>query len=109
MVIGPVGRNFAAGMTGGVAYVLDESGAFGATICNRASVDLEPLEAEDASLVESLIRRHHALTCSPHARDILEHWDLVLPKFVKVFPLEYKRVLRMNAEKSGKAKEVVHG
>jgi glutamate synthase domain-containing protein 2/glutamate synthase domain-containing protein 1/glutamate synthase domain-containing protein 3 len=87
------GKNFAAGMTGGIAYVLDERGEFQGTKCNRASVDLEELEEKDAAEVRYWIARHAEHTESPRANWILENWDAVLPKFVKVFPHEYKRVL----------------
>ncbi|MBI4877955.1 MAG: glutamate synthase large subunit [Acidobacteria bacterium] len=94
VVLGQTGRNFAAGMTGGFAYVLDESGEFCAKMCNRSSVDLEPVEeAEDIRLLRSLIERHRSLTESPRAGWILENWDRLLERFVKVFPHEYKRVL----------------
>jgi glutamate synthase domain-containing protein 3 len=109
VVLGPAGRNFAAGMTGGVAYVLDETGEFNSAGCNRASVDLEPLEAEDVSVVQELIRRHQALTGSARAQHILNNWDALLPKFTKVFPHEYKRVLRGNAEAVRKERQTVHG
>ena len=94
VVLGKTGRNFAAGMTGGVAYVLDQTGEFAAESCNRADVDLEPLiEAKDVDLVQGLVARHAELTDSPQAKWILKHWDATLPKFIKVFPHEYKRVL----------------
>ena len=109
VVLGPAGRNFAAGMTGGIAYVLDETGEFNTAGCNRASVDLEPLEAEDVSVVQELIRRHQALTGSARAQHILNNWDALLSKFTKVFPHEYKRVLRGNAETVKKARQAVHG
>ena len=66
--------------------------------CNRARVDLDPLDAEDISLLQELIRRHQALTGSARAQQILDNWDSLLPKFVKVFPHEYKRVLRCERE-----------
>jgi glutamate synthase domain-containing protein 3 len=94
LVLGHTGRNFAAGMTGGIAYVLDETGEFSGTMCNKASVDLEPLDdAQDIQLVRDLISRHLELTGSPRAEWILEHFESMIPKFVKVFPHEYKRVL----------------
>ncbi len=93
VVLGTTGRNFAAGMTGGLAFVLDESGEFCARMCNRVSVDLEPLDENDVNLVRSLVERHRALTESARAAWILENWDSMLPRFVKVFPHEYKRVL----------------
>jgi glutamate synthase domain-containing protein 2/glutamate synthase domain-containing protein 3 len=93
LVLGSAGRNFAAGMSGGIAYVLDETGEFSTTMCNKTSVDLEPLEPQDIQLVRDLTARHLELTGSPRAEWILEHFDKMLPKFVKVFPHEYKRVL----------------
>jgi glutamate synthase (NADPH/NADH) large chain len=93
VVINDTGKNFAAGMTGGIAYVLDESGEFQGTKCNRASVDLETLEQKDVDELRYWIARHAEHTESPRANWILENWDAMLPKFVKVFPHEYKRVL----------------
>ncbi len=93
VVINDTGKNFAAGMTGGIAYVLDETGEFQGTKCNRSSVDLEELEEKDAAEVRYWVARHAEHTESPRANWILENWDAMLPKFVKVFPHEYKRVL----------------
>jgi glutamate synthase domain-containing protein 3 len=94
IVLGRAGRNFAAGMTGGIAYVLDQAGDFGATYCNRAEVDLEPvMESADIALLHRLITQHGEYTNSPQAKWILQNWEAMLPKFVKVFPHEYKRVL----------------
>ena len=94
VVLGRAGRNFAAGMTGGIAYVLDNVGDFGSTYCNRNEVDLEPVsESADILLLHRLISRHGELTDSPQAKWILQNWEAILPKFVKVFPHEYKRVL----------------
>jgi glutamate synthase (NADPH/NADH) large chain len=94
VVIGATGRNFAAGMSGGVAYVYDDAGDFTARRCNQASVDLEPLDREeDIALVCGLLERHRDLTGSPRAAWILENWATTRPNFIKVFPHEYKRVL----------------
>ena len=94
LVLGKTGRNFAAGMTGGIAYVLDETGEFARVRCNLASVDLGPVaDPKDVELIQLLVARHAELTESPRAKWILEDWDALLPKFVKVFPHEYKRVL----------------
>ena len=88
------GKNFAAGMTGGIAYVIDETGEFQDTRCNKAGVDLEPVENnKDIETLKYWIARHAEETGSPRANWILENWDATLPKFVKVFPHEYKRVL----------------
>jgi len=94
VVIGKTGRNFAAGMSGGRAFVYDDRGDFTARRCNKASVDLEPLESEaDVAEVQGLLERHRDLTGSPRAAWILEHWADAQPRFIKVFPHEYKRVL----------------
>ena len=92
-VLGPTGRNFAAGMSGGVAYVLDREGDF-STRCNGQMVQLEPLEEEDKAELKAMIERHGALTCSSRAAAILGEWESSLPKFVKVMPKDYKRVLK---------------
>jgi glutamate synthase (NADPH) large chain len=93
VVLGRCGRNFAAGMSGGVAYVFDERGDFTEKRCNLGSVDLEPvIEAQDEQIVRDLVTRHHKLTNSRRAKWILDNWAEVLPGFVKVFPHEFKRV-----------------
>jgi glutamate synthase domain-containing protein 2/glutamate synthase domain-containing protein 1/glutamate synthase domain-containing protein 3 len=94
IVLGATGRNFAAGMSGGIAYVYDDQGDFSTRRCNRASVDLEPLALkDDVDLVRGLLERHRDLTGSPRAAWILEHWADAQPSFIKIFPHEYKRVL----------------
>jgi glutamate synthase (NADPH) large chain len=94
VVLGKCGRNFAAGMSGGIAYVLDEMGDFAAKRCNVASVDLEPvMDDQDFQALRTLITRHFEATGSPRAEWVLENWAEMAPKFVKVFPHEYKRVL----------------
>jgi glutamate synthase domain-containing protein 2/glutamate synthase domain-containing protein 1/glutamate synthase domain-containing protein 3 len=94
VVLGKCGRNFAAGMSGGIAYVFDEDGDFQQKRCNVASVDLEAVvEAQDITTLRDLIARHRELTGSPRANWILENWDEALPQCIKVFPHEYKRVL----------------
>jgi len=94
VVLGSCGRNFAAGMSGGIAYVFDERGDFGENRCNRGSVDLEPLlEPQDIQVVRDLIRRHAEFTGSQRAKWILDNWNEAVSRFIKVFPHEYKRVL----------------
>ena len=94
VVLGSCGRNFAAGMSGGVAYVLDEHGDFTERRCNLESVDLEPLlDQTDLEIVHDLVTRHAELTGSPRAKWILEDWQDMIPRFIKVFPHEFKRVL----------------
>ena len=122
VVLGETGRNFAAGMSGGIAYVLDENESFEQR-CNMAMVDLEPVTSEeeaisrdhhqtgdlqshglvdvmrdmtsfDAERLYQLIDRHAHYTGSVRAREILDHWEAYLPKFVKVMPVEYRRALQ---------------
>jgi len=109
VVLGKTGRNFAAGMSGGVAYVYDEDGQF-ASRCNTAMVSLEAVvpsseqqalavrtklhgNATDEALLKRLLEDHHRWTGSKRARDLLDSWSESRQKFVKVFPNEYKRAL----------------
>ena len=122
VVLGHPGRNFAAAMSGGIAYVLDEKGDFERRV-NLGMVELEPIEAEDQALertehqggdlqtrglvdvlhdmtrfdalrLQRLIEQHHHHTGSRRARHLLDHWAETLPKFVKVMPVEYRRALQ---------------
>jgi len=93
IVLGETGKNFAAGMSGGIAYVADATHEFRTTRCNHASVDLDPLSLEDIETLRFWIARHAEETRSPLANRILEHWDDAIHTFVKVFPRDYKRVL----------------
>jgi glutamate synthase (ferredoxin) len=94
VVLGQTGRNFAAGMSGGVAYVLDETGDFPVR-CNLQMVQLEKLDdAEEAEEIRQMIHRHAQYTRSQRAFKILALWEQMLPKFVKVMPKDYKRVLQ---------------
>jgi glutamate synthase (NADPH) large chain len=94
VILGRTGRNFAAGMSGGIAYVFDDDGDFARIRCNLAGVDLDPVfEGDDILLLHRLIHKHVEYTGSPHARRILENWSESVRRFVKVFPHEYKRVL----------------
>ena len=94
VVLGRTGKTFAAGMSGGIAYVLDETGEFRQRACNRSGVDLDPMtDPRDVDLVRTLIEKHVEATNSPRGSWILENWYAMLPKFVKVFPHEFKRVL----------------
>ncbi|HEY9632492.1 MAG TPA: glutamate synthase large subunit [Coleofasciculaceae cyanobacterium] len=94
VVLGATGRNFAAGMSGGVAYILDEQGDF-ATRCNQQMVGLETLEdAEEINDLYQLIQRHADYTGSQKASKVLASWEEMVPKFVKVMPKDYKRVLQ---------------
>jgi glutamate synthase (ferredoxin) len=94
VIIGPTGRNFAAGMSGGVAYILDEKDDF-ANKCNYEMVDLEKLEdSEEIEQVKQMIQNHVKYTNSPKGTRVLAEWAEMLPKFVKVMPRDYKRVLQ---------------
>jgi glutamate synthase domain-containing protein 3 len=94
LVLGSCGRNFAAGMSGGVAYVFDERGDFTDRRCNLDSVDLEPLLDEpDVVIVRDLLLSHLELTASRRAKWILDNWNETMSRFIKVFPHEFKRVL----------------
>ena len=93
VVLGPTGRNFAAGMSGGVAYVLDEAGDFPRR-CNQEMVDLEQLaDADEIAAVEEMIWRHAFFTGSRRAWRLLRRWDEVWPLFFKVMPRDYRRML----------------
>jgi glutamate synthase domain-containing protein 2/glutamate synthase domain-containing protein 1/glutamate synthase domain-containing protein 3 len=103
VILGPAGRNFAAGMSGGVAYVLDEAGTFPQR-CNLQMVSLEKLEdADEVETLWKMIQRHQTYTHSLRAAKILEAWKQMVPKFVKVMPKDYKRVLQSmkRVEQSG--------
>jgi glutamate synthase (NADPH/NADH) large chain len=94
VVLGRCGRNFAAGMSGGIAYVFDEGLDFIEQRCNLAGVDLEPvIEGPDVQTLQDLVTRHFDLTRSQRAKWILDNWTEMLPRFIKVFPHEFKRVL----------------
>jgi len=131
VVLGQTGRNFAAGMSGGVAYVLDEDGTFESR-CNLAQVALEPVPEEEAAseklgefgdvtshgkvdirhlamadeaLLKGLVERHLEMTGSTRAKQILDGWSTYRAKFVKVMPNEYRRALAELAAKNSKQKE----
>jgi glutamate synthase domain-containing protein 3 len=97
VILGPTGRNFAAGMSGGVAYVLDEDGTLEER-CNMELVGFDAIEEADAAELHGLVEEHHLRTRSPVAARVLREWDAVLPRFVKVMPHDYKRALRELAE-----------
>jgi len=100
VVLGRIGRNFAAGMSGGIAYLLDPD--LGRV--NTEMVDLEPLDDGDAALLRELVERHRAETGSAVAGRLLADWELALARFVKVMPKDYKRVLdaASRAEQEGR-------
>ncbi|HKO92696.1 MAG TPA: glutamate synthase large subunit [Polyangiaceae bacterium] len=98
VILGETGRNFGAGMSGGLAYVLDEAGQF-ATLCNTEMVTLEPLsDAEDIATLRALIEEHVSCTDSKKGRRLLDNWATSVRSFIKVFPNEWRRVLKERAE-----------
>jgi glutamate synthase (NADPH) large chain len=105
VVLGKTGRNFAAGMSGGFAYVFDEDGKF-ETRCNTAMVALEKVPAEEDARLKKLIEDHHRWTGSRRAREILDQWGVMRFKFVKVFPHEYRRALTEMAQKKAANEKV---
>ncbi len=102
VILGATGRNFAAGMSGGIAYVLDETGEF-PSLCNLDDVGLEMLDIADAELVQRMVRKHFQATRSERADEVLRKWETYAPKFVKVMPQDYKRALLQHAEKKESA------
>ncbi|MFP6648227.1 MAG: glutamate synthase-related protein, partial [Pirellulaceae bacterium] len=100
VILGPTGRNFAAGMSGGIAYVWDRTGDFNLN-CNLGMVQLEQVEEqEDMAELREMIERHQRHTDSPVARQVLEQWPDVLSEFIKVMPIDYKRVLEQRRRKT---------
>ena len=115
VILGETGRNFAAGMSGGIAYVWDNTGTFRPKV-NMEMVELEPLDAGDLAYVKDRIEKHVAYTDSTRGRQILDHWQTEQSRFVKVMPTDYKRAiaeLRKLAEQeqleAKQAEEKVHG
>jgi glutamate synthase (NADPH/NADH) large chain len=96
VVLGPTGRNFGAGMSGGIAYVYDADGTFPHRV-NREMVDLDPLEVEDVEWLRDVLRMHLAETESAVAARVLERWHNQVRRFTKVMPKDYKRVLEAAA------------
>jgi glutamate synthase (NADPH/NADH) large chain/glutamate synthase (ferredoxin) len=101
VVLGPTGRNFAAGMSGGVAYVYDEFGEFAERRCNRSSVSFEQIGEADADELRELVCEHARRTGSTLAERLLGDWDATLERFVKVMPDDFRRVLDEQAALAG--------
>ncbi len=104
VILGRAGRNFAAGMSGGIAYVLDADGSF-APRCNRGLVDFEPLEVDDDDLLRTMIGCHARYTQSTVAARLLVDWATARARFVKVMPRDYKRVLLAEARARSENRE----
>src|SRR6202034_3710897 len=107
VVLGPTGRNFGAGMSGGIAYVYDPARTFGQRV-NPEQVDVEPLSGEDSFFVRSLIERHGVETDSAVAERLLDNWGSEMLEFVKVMPRDYRRILEATraAEAEGRSVDV---
>jgi glutamate synthase (ferredoxin) len=93
-VLGPTGRNFAAGMSGGIAYVFDAEGDFAVSRCNTESVELGPVAGDDAGILHGLLEQHVRHTGSALAQRLLADWPAVLPRFIKVLPTDYRLALQ---------------
>lgn len=107
VVLGKTGKNFAAGMSGGIAYVFDPEHAL-ERLCNREMVDLETMEEDDKAEVKAMIEKHFKYTGSDPAEWVLENWDAAIDLFVKVMPRDYKAVLqKAKSQKNGTAKPEV--
>jgi Glutamate synthase domain 2 len=104
VILGATGRNFAAGMSGGIAYVYDVKGQF-ASLCNQEMVDLDPLDADDAQVLNDMITKHYAYTGSTVARFVLDDFENQLKNFIKVFPKDYKKALQGKTKVKEKAKK----
>ena len=105
IVLGETGKNFAAGMSGGISYVYDEKGNFTPN-CNSGMVDLESVnDAIEKLWLQKLIERHQQYTGSELAEKLLKKWDEVLVKFVKVMPIEYRAVLEKMEKESASCNE----
>ncbi len=114
IILGPTGRNFAAGMSGGIAYVYDADGTFTPKV-NMEMVELDPLDKQDLDYVKGMIARHVEFTGSTRGREILERFEAESKRFVKVMPTDYKRALeelrKVSEQDQAEAKkqEKVHG
>ncbi len=94
VILGATGRNFAAGMSGGIAYIYNLNGDF-PSLCNKEMVDLDPLDEADENELQTLLRQHSEYTQSSVADFILKDWENQSPHFIKVFPREFKKVLHL--------------
>jgi glutamate synthase (NADPH/NADH) large chain/glutamate synthase (ferredoxin) len=107
VVLGPTGRNFAAGMSGGIAYVLDGDGGFRSRVNVAMADQIEELSDADAAEALALITEHRDRTGSPVGQRVLDDWDRYRARFVKIFPTDYKRVLAEQAAETASEAVVV--
>jgi glutamate synthase (NADPH/NADH) large chain len=109
VILGETGRNFAAGMSGGIAFIWDPAKNFPSR-CNMEMVNFDPLEQEDIDLLRNMIKNHYKYTGSDVAETILKNFDAEVKNFVKVMPTDYKAVLLKRKNKGTTDKEVlIHG
>ncbi|HUQ65896.1 MAG TPA: glutamate synthase large subunit [Flavitalea sp.] len=101
VILGSTGRNFAAGMSGGLAFVYDVKGQF-ESLCNKEMVDLDPLETEDSDVLHQLLTNHHEYTKSTVAKFILDDFENQLKNFIKVYPGDYKKVIKIKQDEKVK-------
>ncbi|PHS54763.1 MAG: glutamate synthase large subunit [Lutibacter sp.] len=94
VVLGKTGRNFAAGMSGGIAYIYDPKNKFTNGLCNTETIEFETLDTDDIKELKTLINKHISYTNSNRGKELLKDWDHSLSNFVKVMPIEYKRALK---------------
>ena len=99
VIIGPTGRNFAAGMSGGIAYIYNVQNNFEA-MCNMEMVDLDPVTGDDIPVLQNLLQQHFDKTGSSVAKFILADFENQLKQFIKVFPRDYKKALQLQKQKA---------
>jgi glutamate synthase (ferredoxin) len=107
IVLGKTGRNFAAGMSGGIAYVFDPEKKFVNGLCNTETIEFENISDEDASDLKANIEKHVLHTKSKKGSHLLDDWDNSLNNFIKVMPTEYKRALERIATEEPMVEELI--
>ena len=109
VILGPTGRNFAAGMSGGIAYILDEEGDFAENRCNHEMVELEDVvDPRDVEELKDMLQNHLHYTDSAVARQVLDNWEAYLPKFIKIMPTDYRLALERLAKEREEAQHAAN-
>ncbi|MFA7677861.1 MAG: hypothetical protein WCY34_06845, partial [Candidatus Omnitrophota bacterium] len=108
VVLGETGRNFAAGMSGGIAYVYDKKGAFSSR-CNMSMVELGELSKHDELNLSRLLKNHYKYTASSLAKEILDNYPESLGGFIKILPIEYKNIMEKKASEKAVLSQVADG
>ena len=98
LILGGIGRNFAAGMSGGIAYIYNNQNEYDSKNFNMETIELEKPELQDLDIINELVQNHFTHTNSEISKQILSNWELSKRKFIKVMPIEYKRALEKLAE-----------